>query len=165
MIGIYAIRNKVNGHLYIGQSVDIERRWSGHKSEFRKGTHGNAHLSSAFAKYGEDSFELIILEQTDVEHLDEREIYWIGHYGGCDSDTLYNMKPGGQGIGRSEKKLTPEERENRSKAICRYNMRKQKEWYGLKKSPKVCKVCGGNFWGHDKRVRCSDYINAQRKIS
>ena len=25
--GIYKITNKINGHSYIGQSVDIERRW------------------------------------------------------------------------------------------------------------------------------------------
>lgn len=28
--GIYKITNKVNGKIYIGQSVDIEGRWKGH---------------------------------------------------------------------------------------------------------------------------------------
>lgn len=25
--GIYKITNKINGHMYIGQSIDIQRRW------------------------------------------------------------------------------------------------------------------------------------------
>jgi len=29
--GIYKITNKVNGKVYIGQSVDIERRWKEHR--------------------------------------------------------------------------------------------------------------------------------------
>jgi len=27
MVGIYAIQNNINGKIYVGQSVDIERRW------------------------------------------------------------------------------------------------------------------------------------------
>ena len=33
MMRIYKITNKVNGHSYIGQSVDIEKRWKSHKKE------------------------------------------------------------------------------------------------------------------------------------
>lgn len=31
MIGIYKITNKVNGHSYVGQSSNIQRRWQNHK--------------------------------------------------------------------------------------------------------------------------------------
>ena len=31
LTGIYKITNKINGHLYIGQSIDIENRWTRHK--------------------------------------------------------------------------------------------------------------------------------------
>ena len=27
MIGIYKIENKVNGKIYVGQSIDIDTRW------------------------------------------------------------------------------------------------------------------------------------------
>ena len=33
MIGIYKIQNKLNGKIYVGQSVDIERRWKEHISD------------------------------------------------------------------------------------------------------------------------------------
>lgn len=33
MIGIYSITNKKTGERYIGESMDIERRWKEHKEE------------------------------------------------------------------------------------------------------------------------------------
>ena len=39
MIGIYKIENKVNGKVYIGQSIDIETRIKRHFRELRKGIH------------------------------------------------------------------------------------------------------------------------------
>jgi predicted GIY-YIG superfamily endonuclease len=32
MIGIYKYENKINGHCYIGKSIDIKRRQYNHKS-------------------------------------------------------------------------------------------------------------------------------------
>jgi len=28
MIGIYGIKNKINGKIYVGQSIDIKNRWT-----------------------------------------------------------------------------------------------------------------------------------------
>ena len=39
MIGIYKIENKVNGKIYIGQSVNIENRWKQHMRELNKSSH------------------------------------------------------------------------------------------------------------------------------
>lgn len=36
MIGIYCIENKINHKCYIGQAIDIERRWSQHKNGYLK---------------------------------------------------------------------------------------------------------------------------------
>lgn len=30
MVGIYAIKNKINNKIYIGRSTDIQRRWTTH---------------------------------------------------------------------------------------------------------------------------------------
>ena len=61
MIGIYKIENKVNGKVYIGQSIDIEKRWKSHISYLNKGIHRNKHLQSAWDKYGEGNFDKKIL--------------------------------------------------------------------------------------------------------
>jgi predicted GIY-YIG superfamily endonuclease len=39
MIGIYAIKNKFNNKLYIGQSVSIKGRWMNHRSDLATGRH------------------------------------------------------------------------------------------------------------------------------
>jgi len=41
MVGIYQITNLINSHCYIGQSVQIERRWKNHKiTAFNKNDKG-----------------------------------------------------------------------------------------------------------------------------
>lgn len=61
--GIYAILNKVNGKVYVGQSIDIEKQWGRHKSLLRRKVHKNSHLESAWHKYGQSNFSFIILEK------------------------------------------------------------------------------------------------------
>ena len=59
--GVYIITNTVNGHRYIGSSIDIHRRWWQHRSQLCKGTHGNKILQRAWDKHGEKAFEFSIL--------------------------------------------------------------------------------------------------------
>jgi len=44
MTGIYKITNLDNGKMYVGQAVDINRRWKDHKRLLNKNQHGNSHL-------------------------------------------------------------------------------------------------------------------------
>jgi len=60
--GIYQIQNVINNKKYIGSAVDIDRRWKEHLYKLKKGIHENKHLQRAFLKYGENSFEFMILE-------------------------------------------------------------------------------------------------------
>lgn len=60
MIGIYKIVNKINNKVYIGESLDIERRWDEHKEDLNNNKHHSKKLQSAWNKYGEESFEFLI---------------------------------------------------------------------------------------------------------
>lgn len=73
MIGIYKITNKINGKFYIGQSVDIERRFMEHKTP-----HGTmTSVKLAMKKYGKENFSFEVIEECSEDELNEREMYWI----------------------------------------------------------------------------------------
>lgn len=80
--GIYYIENKINNKKYIGQSVDIKRRWRKHKNEaFNINSHTyNYPIYRAIRKYGIDNFNFKIIEECTKEKLNELEIYWIKYY-------------------------------------------------------------------------------------
>lgn len=67
--GIYEIKNTKNGNSYVGQSVDIIKRFAAHKHAFRNGRHFNPHFQNAWNKYGESSFVFKILLICDKENL------------------------------------------------------------------------------------------------
>lgn len=76
--GIYEIVNMQVGKRYVGSAVNIAARWRLHLHQLRQGKHHAAYLQRSFKKYGEDAFEVHILETVvDSERLIEREQYWI----------------------------------------------------------------------------------------
>lgn len=98
-IGIYCIRNKINDKKYIGKSINIEQRFSAHKTVLVKTDRDkkktNRYLHSAVQKYGLDSFEFTILEVfTDIDEdmLKDRELYWMDFYRSYERDSGYNLR-------------------------------------------------------------------------
>lgn len=93
--GIYAILNKKTNQIYVGQSINIKNRFKNHKWFLNHRSHCNDYLQHAWNKYGEDSFEFIILENCSKEELNDRESWWIGHYNSDDATKGYNLTSGG----------------------------------------------------------------------
>lgn len=101
--GIYKITNTLNTHSYIGQSIDIEKRWKYHKNSnnWTKGPNKKKALYLAFLKYGLEHFSFEILEKCPKDLLNSREMFYIEKF-----DTFhngYNMTIGGdgyRGVGR-----------------------------------------------------------------
>ena len=75
--GIYSIIHLESGRLYIGQSQCIGKRWKRHISMLDRGSHTNAPLQMAWAKYGPDAFAFHVIETCDRESLNEREQFWL----------------------------------------------------------------------------------------
>ena len=75
--GIYCIENRINHKIYIGSSKNIYQRLLKHFALLRHNKHQNVHLQNAWNKYGESSFEWIILELCDNSLLTKREQYCI----------------------------------------------------------------------------------------
>lgn len=103
--GIYKITNKVNGHSYIGQSIDIERRWSQHKRFPVKDS--KYPLYQAFYKYGLDNFIFEIIELCQPEDLNKRETYYISLFNTYNNG--YNQTLGGEGSNGCQIKLSNED--------------------------------------------------------
>lgn len=98
MIGIYSFKNIVNDKRYIGQSINIESRYTTHLNLAQKEDNEvfNKVLYQAFRKYGLENFEFEVLEEVDRDLLDEREIFWVDKF-----DTFkngYNVTKGGAGV-------------------------------------------------------------------
>lgn len=96
MIGIYKIENKVNGKVYIGQSVNIENRWKQHKAGLRNNHHRNDYLQKSWNKYGEDNFDFVVLCECNENELDDNEINYINQYKSTDDNYGYNLREGGE---------------------------------------------------------------------
>ena len=90
--GIYKITSPT-GKIYIGQSVDIERRWADHRS-MPKSDKGNL-LYNSFLSHGVDSHKFEILERCSKEMLNERERYYIKKYDTFDTEHGLNLTKGG----------------------------------------------------------------------
>lgn len=67
--GIYSVTNTLNNKVYIGQSIDVERRWKQHK--YGK---GNLILRNAIKKYGIENFKFEILEKIDVSNKTKSQL-------------------------------------------------------------------------------------------
>jgi hypothetical protein len=103
--GIYQIRCRENGKIYIGSAVNLQWRWHSHRRDLNNGVHVNPHLQSAWNLYGEASFEFSVLECVDERRLLMTEQLWINKTGCTDRRIGFNVMreatSAGQGIGRS----------------------------------------------------------------
>lgn len=100
MCGIYKIVNLINGKVYIGQSISIERRWAEHRT-----SKGNYYIDKAIKKYGINNFEFCVIEECLPERLNELETKYINEYKSLSTESGYNISRGGKGNFRTTDKL------------------------------------------------------------
>ena len=114
-VGIYIIENIVNGHFYIGQAIDMRRRFNEHHSYLQRGKHDNFHLQRAYNKYGSDAFVMFMMQSCSESQLDLFEQEWIDlFWDGC--NVCYNIKAqANKPPNRKGSKLTPEQLQKWSK--------------------------------------------------
>jgi group I intron endonuclease len=151
MVGIYRIRNIINGKCYYGSSKQIEKRWHDHQLNLKNNKHYNAILQRAWNKHGEKNFKFEIVEECDKnllfeieqKYLNTNPEYNIGiNASGGDNlsknpnrhNIIENIKKGSK---RWRDGLSIEEREQKFSKP----MEKNPNWKGGV-SMSYCKACG-----------------------
>lgn len=91
--GIYKITNIINNKCYIGQSVDIYKRWCDHcKCGCGIDTPKNNKLYAAMLEDGLENFTFELLEECPREELNKKEAFYISLYES--NDYGYNQTVG-----------------------------------------------------------------------
>lgn len=82
--GIYKIINKINGKIYIGESLNIDKRWDKHKEDLNSNEHHSYKLQKDWNELGENNFEfeIITLLDKDIKKMSDEYILLIyeDHY-------------------------------------------------------------------------------------
>lgn len=90
---VYKITNKINGKIYIGQTIrSIRIRWNEHC----KDKYHCKKLVKAISKYGKNNFKVDQIDKANsIEELNEKEIFWISVYKTTNRNIGYNIEIGG----------------------------------------------------------------------
>lgn len=107
-IGIYKITNIINNKCYIGQSIDINRRFSRHKTYAKNKI--DYPLYKDINMFGLENFTFEIVELCHNRDLNIREKYWIDFYNSVQQG--YNLTIGGQSLSIKLLKLTEDDIDN-----------------------------------------------------
>jgi group I intron endonuclease len=95
MMIVYKFTNKINGKIYVGQTIQaLEKRVKNHIKESKK--NNNRPILNAIKKHGIENFDIEIIDTALThEELDIKEIKWIKELN-CLTPNGYNVLGGGQ---------------------------------------------------------------------
>ena len=69
-IGVFQIRNTINGKIFVDSSPNLDAIWNRHKSELNFGGHRNLQLQQDWKEFGEENFRFEILSEIDQKDGD-----------------------------------------------------------------------------------------------
>jgi len=90
--GIYLIWNETNARVYVGSSLNIEKRWNEHRYLLERGYHVNSRLQADWQEHGASEFSFEIVEEMstrDSQALAEPEQRWLASF---DLETTYHRR-------------------------------------------------------------------------
>ena len=141
---IYLIKNKINGKCYVGQSVNVEKRWGEHINNDK------SLIGKALSKYGENNFIFSVLEKgIPIDQIYEKESQYIAKYNGFQEG--YNQVPIGGGL------PTGKEHPNFGKSMSEEQKRKISDSLKGNKNPNY----GVNFSKEHKRQISDNHANVE----
>jgi len=131
-IGIYQIKNLIDGKLYIGGSVSIKRRFSLHKHLLNHNKHFNQSLQASWNTCGNNNFEFSVIIECEKDKLDFNESHFIAINKSNNSEFGFNKRIDCKT--NAGNKLSPETKKKISEYQINHKRPNQK-----KISEKICK--------------------------
>jgi group I intron endonuclease len=121
--GIYKWTNKITNDIYVGQSIDLAKRFIKYFNLSYLKNRETLVISRALIKYGYSNFSLEILEYCDIANLTEREQYYMDKL-----NPRYNtLKIAGSSSGH---KLSEETKAKISKSLKGVYIGEKSYWFG-----------------------------------
>ena len=149
IVGIYMIRNKITEKIYIGQSINIKRRWGDHRYQLSENIHHNDYLQRSWNKYKRDSFDFIILEECSKSKLDDKEEQYISKHQSNDYRYGYNSNSGGSNSTASDTTIAKMKSANSTKPVLQFDIDGNfiKRWIGVNEAGRVLGINPTNISG------------------
>ena len=118
-MGVFQIRNKTNDKVFIDSSLNVPGKVNRHKFALNAGLHAATGLQKDWSEFGEDSFEIELLE--DVLPRTEPNYDYAADLTTLEDLWLEKLEPYGD-AGYNARKMTRDERlkmirENRTKDV------------------------------------------------
>lgn len=172
---IYTITNKITGEVYVGQTVNVGKRFYLHRRTLREDRHCNPYLQRSYNKYGSEAFAYLIVEECDnydiANIIEDRRITELR----ANRIQVYNLRQGGRNGKLSEehkrkigdanrgKKHTVEARRKMSawqkgRKQSKETIRKRvaaRSWYKPtpKHRQKMSKIMTGKTWSEESKAK------------
>lgn len=147
--GIYKITSP-SGKIYIGQSIDCDKRLSG----YRKGAKNQPKLHYSILKYGWETHRYEIIHTCNECELNQWEVYYANLYNVYDINIGLNIRECGGSKGKPAKETIEKYKE--TIRIRQPNKGEKNHFYGKQHSPESRKKMGeknnGNKYSTGKRT-------------
>lgn len=126
--GVYMIKNKTTGKVYIGSSKVLSKRFYAHRRALTVGKHHSVKLQHSWNKYGSELFDFSVLLLCSPENRVMYEQICIDHYGSHKNG--YNILPK---AGTTEGRKATDEQKAKMSQLQRA-LNSNYEWKGKKRS-------------------------------
>lgn len=90
-MGVFQIKNRINGKIFIGSSLDLIAIWHAQKLQLNFGMHQNNDLQNDWKKYGEDNFSYEILDE--IKQSDDKDINYAKEIKALEDMIIEELQP------------------------------------------------------------------------
>ena len=90
-MGVFQIKNIINGKVFVGSSIDLKAIWFAQKLQLDMGIHPNAGLQEDWKKLGEGQFVYEILEE--IKQSDDKPLDYTKEVKALEEMLIEEMQP------------------------------------------------------------------------